>query len=223
MGGHLLSDAALAQVREVVRRVLGQASNGRGHRGVPPVREGDLREGVLAGPLAAATNILTGATTATLTVYRGDGAGDLESAGYSIELTNRSLDLAGSTGVYAIARRLNGEWRPIWIDCSPTNEVQAITVEDADGGTLTLALFGVATAGIDHDATAAAVKSALELHPSIDEVTCTGGPLGTDDVLVEFGGSLANTQVPLMVADGSSLTGSDPTVTVAVDTEGCCG
>ena len=223
MGGHLLSDAALIQVREVVRRVLGQASNGRGHRGVPPVREGDLREGVLAGDLAAATNILTGATTATLTVYRGDGAGDLESAGYSIELTNRSLDLAGSTGVYAIARRLNGEWRPIWIDCSPTNEKQLITVEDATSGTFTLALFGDPTAGIAHDAAASAVKSALEATAGIDDVTCTGGPLGTDDVLVEFGGSLANTQVPKLVADASGLGGSSPSVTVSIDTEGCCG
>lgn len=223
MAGNLLSDEAVAQVREVVLRVLGSPSGGRNDRPVPPVFGTELREGVLAGDLDAATSTLTGASTATLTVYRGDGAGDLESAGYTITVTNRSPDLSAASGVYCIVARINGEWRPIWVDCSPTNEVQALTVEDADGGTFTLALFGAATAGIDHDATAAAVKAALELHPSIDEVTCTGGPLGTDDVLVEFGGSLANTQIPLMVADGGSLTGSSPTVTVTSDTEGCCG
>lgn len=72
----------------------------------------------LTANLARASNSKTGATTAAakLLVPDSDNPGDLKD-GQTITVTNRSLDSSGLSGDYIIVAQINGEWRPIWIDC----------------------------------------------------------------------------------------------------------
>jgi hypothetical protein len=97
---------------------------------------------------------------------------------------------------------------------SGDNEIQTIEIDNASsGGTFTLTVEGVATAGIAWNAAAAAVKSAIEL-VSTATVTVTGGAGPATDWIVEFGGTHAGVAVAMMVGDGSSLTGGTTVVGV---------
>lgn len=108
-----------------------------------------------------------------------------------------------------------------------TDEVQTLTITGTPtGGTFTLTFDGQETDPIDYDATAGEVQTALEALPNLTpgDVTAGGGPLPDTPVTLTFGGSLAGTDVPLIVADGSSLTGgTTPDVAVAVTTPGVDG
>lgn len=75
-------------------------------------------------------------------------------------------------------------------------------------GTFTLTFVSQTTAAIAYNATAADVQSALEALSNIGvgDVSCTGGPLPNRGIIVEFTGSLSNTDVAAMVVDTSSLT-----------------
>ena len=83
-------------------------------------------------------------------------------------------------------------------------EIQSVE-SDATGGDFTLSFEGQTTAAIAWNATAAAVKTALELLSTITEVITTGGILPAA-VLVEFV-TPGPSNVPLMVADDTGLTG----------------
>lgn len=102
------------------------------------------------------------------------------------------------------------------------NETQIITITGApDGGTFTVTYSGQTTGNIAFDASAATVDTALEALSNIGagDVTVTGNAGGP--WTVEFTGALASTNVALMTADGSGLTGgTNPDADVAVDTEG---
>lgn len=100
------------------------------------------------------------------------------------------------------------------------NERQSITQSGASAGTLTLTFGGQTTAGIAYNATAAAVKTALEALSSIDvgDVLVTGGPFGTAPVVVEFTGAHGQTDVAAITADSTGLTGG--TVTIATTQAG---
>lgn len=94
---------------------------------------------------------------------------------------------------------------------SGTNEIQTVeTDDDVSGGTFTLT-FGIYETGtIPYNASAAVVEAALEALNSIGlgNATVTGSaPIWT----VTFAGDLANTDVALMVGDGSLLTGGSAT------------
>jgi hypothetical protein len=183
-------------------------------------------EGFLDGALAASTGNGTTETTATLSLFGGSGA-DWADTGRNVTVTNRSDSLTGASGAFVIAIRVSGEWRPIWIDCASANEIQTVTITGTPtGGTFTLSYQGQTTSGIAYNAAAATVQTALEGLSSIGSgnVACTGGALPGTAVDVEFQGDLANTNVDVMLSDGSSLTGgTSPAVAVTVDTEGCCG
>lgn len=110
------------------------------------------------------------------------------------------------------------------------NEVQRLTV-DASGGSFTLtAHFGAleaTTPPLAFDATAAQVRSALEalsgpqLSGQVEpqrlfgegNVSVSGGPGGAAPYAIEFTGALAGVDVPLLAADGSSLSGGASTAT----------
>ncbi|WP_203236862.1 hypothetical protein [Nocardia panacis] len=96
-----------------------------------------------------------------------------------------------------------------------TNEKQTITVAGTPtGGTLTLTYKGQTTAGIAFNAASTAVKSALESLATIG--TGNVDVTGTGPYVVEFKGTLAGMDLPLMTASGAGLTGgTSPTVTVA--------
>jgi len=104
---------------------------------------------------------------------------------------------------------------------SGDNEVQTVSIDNASsGGTFTLSLGTETTAGIAFDAAAADVKSALELLTGINLVAVTGGPGPATDWIIEFQGTLAGTNVDMLVGDGTSLTGGTTTVGVVETTRG---
>lgn len=222
MAGSVFGPAAVEQMKEIARRVLGEARGGRSDRGVPPVSDAELVEGFLDAALGPATNTLTGPTTANLSVYRGDGSGNLEDTGQTVLITNRSTSLDAVSGAYCVAGRLNGEWRPVWVDCSVRNEVQTL-FSDATSGTFTLTYQGETTSAIAYNASAATIQSELEALPSIGSgnVSCSGGDLPGTAVTVEFTGELAEQDVDTLLVDNSGLSGG--TVSVNVSTPGCCG
>lgn len=102
---------------------------------------------------------------------------------------------------------------------SASDEVQTVTLAGATGGTFTLTYSGQTTAAIAFDASAAAVKSALEALSNIGVGDVNVGKVGSV-YTVSFAGALADTNVAQMTADDSSLTGTTPTVTVATTTAG---
>ncbi len=75
-----------------------------------------IKEGFLDDALGMSTGTGGGEATANLSVYTGTGD-DWEDSGETITVTNRSDDLTADAGTYVIAARINGEWRPIWVDC----------------------------------------------------------------------------------------------------------
>ena len=85
------------------------------------------------------------------------------------------------------------------------NEIQRVTLpEGASSGRFTLTFDGDTTEAIAHNADAETVDSALESLASIDEVTVKAG---SDYWDIEFAGTHANQDVPLLQDDGSNLTG----------------
>lgn len=226
MPGVILSRDAFDRTRTAVRWVetVNRSRPRASRRRSVPVTAAVV-EGFLDGALAASTGNGTTEATATLSLFGGSGAnwGD---TGRNVTVTNRSDSLSGASGAFVIAIKVSGEWRPIWIDCDSTNEVQTITITGSPtGGTFPLTYQGQ-TATIDFDYTAAEVQTDLEALSSIGSgnVSCSGGPLPGTAVAVEFQGDLANTNVNKLLTNSASLTGgTSPEVNVEVDTEGCCG
>lgn len=104
------------------------------------------------------------------------------------------------------------------------DEVQTLAITGTPtGGTFTLTYDGQTTAAIAYNASAATVQTALEALSNIapGDVACTGGTLPGTAVVVTFGGSLADTNVPLMTTNSGSLTGgTSPTASVVETTSG---
>lgn len=120
---------------------------------------------------------------------------------------------------------------PVWHLDGPSglNEVQTVTITGTPtGGTFTLTFSGLTTAGIDFDATAAEVQSALEALSNIEpnDVTVAGGPGPGTPYTVTFdsgfdGGQFEGVNVAQMTASGAGLTdGTAPAVTVTTTTGG---
>lgn len=89
-----------------------------------------------------------------------------------------------------------GVLKNIWVDgrgdANGVSEVQTVDVSGASSGTFTLTFEGYTTAPIAFDASAATVETELEKLVNIENVTCTGGPLNTAPVSVEFTDRKAN-------------------------------
>lgn len=101
------------------------------------------------------------------------------------------------------------------------NEVQQITSSGATSGTLTITFDGQTTAAIAFDATAAAIKAALEALSNIDLVSASGGPINSAAVDIEFQGVNAAKPLPQMTLDTTGLVGGANGV--ATLTEGVTG
>ena len=96
------------------------------------------------------------------------------------------------------------------------NEIQTISSpSNPTGGTFTLSYGGDTTSAIAYNASAATIQTALEALNTIPvgSVACTGGALPGTPVTVTFQDELATTDVDLLVADASSLTGVTGSVT----------
>lgn len=104
------------------------------------------------------------------------------------------------------------------------DEVQTLSVTGVPtGGTFTLTFQGQTTAAIAFNATAAAVKTALDALSNLEvgDTTTAGGPLGTAAVTITFGGRYAGGNVAKISTDGTALTGgTDPEAVITVTTEG---
>ena len=95
-----------------------------------------------------------------------------------------------------------------------TNESQTIAVAGATGGTFTLTFDGQTTAPIAFPLDNAVIEAALEALSNLDDVAVTG----TGTRTVNFRGNKSEQNVPLMTGDGTGLTGTAPTLTVAMAT-----
>jgi hypothetical protein len=124
---------------------------------------------------------------------------------------------------------------PVWhaqVLAFPTNlqspgasgEVQNVAV-NATGGTFTLSFKSQTTTPVlAYNAPASTVESELKALSTIPaggtvSVTKVNAYALTGQYVVTFGGALHGAGVPQMTADGTSLTGPSPTVTVALATE----
>jgi hypothetical protein len=93
---------------------------------------------------------------------------------------------------------------------------------NATGGTFTLTFGGNTTPAQQWNSSAPAIQTALNALASIGAggVECTGGPLGTADVVVNFIGSALIGAQPVLTHADASLTGGTPTATVTHTTTG---
>lgn len=87
-------------------------------------------EGILAEPLLAATNTLTGPTTATVDEIKWDTATDFRLTGNSFTATNRDETLEFGSGQKITCARIHGEWRPLAGGGSSGNSVIHFTIVD---------------------------------------------------------------------------------------------
>jgi len=101
------------------------------------------------------------------------------------------------------------------------NEIQQVSLADGvSGGTFTLTYDGVTSGTIAYDAAAATVETALEAMSNIGVGDATVSGTGPWDI--EFTGANATVNVPMMVGDGSSLTGTH-TIAATEITQGRTG
>lgn len=96
------------------------------------------------------------------------------------------------------------------------NQTQILSASGTSG-TFKLRYGQGVTAALNYNATAAAVQSALEALSGIGagNVVCSGGPLPTTPITIEFVGNLFNTAQPLLIPQDVS---TDLTVTVTGQT-----
>lgn len=99
------------------------------------------------------------------------------------------------------------------------NEVQTVVIAGANAGTFTLSFRGDVTPTIAYNAATSAVETALETLTSLEnaDVAVTGS---AGSYTITFSGQYANQNVEALVADGTSLGGASPTITVNTTTEG---
>jgi hypothetical protein len=101
------------------------------------------------------------------------------------------------------------------------NEVQAVSISGTTGGTFKLEFEGQKTAAVAFSASAAELKAALEALSTIGAGNVEVAK--PSQFSVTFIGKFAHTSVPLMVPDGTSLTGTKPKITVSETTKGFGG
>lgn len=102
-----------------------------------------------------------------------------------------------------------------------TNEVQTLSMTGTvSAGTFTITAFGETTAAIAYDATAAEIVTALEALDAFEagDISGTGGPAHSADVVFTFGGYYAGEDVALMTVNSTGLTGG--TYAIAETTPG---
>jgi hypothetical protein len=135
------------------------------------------------------------------------------------KLRDRADALVLPDDVERAVRRIDGVERVLVMDnyVPGVNELQTVTVTSATGGTLPLTYSAQTVTGIAYNAIASVVQTALESLSNIDigDVACTGGPLNTAPVTVEFKGLLAGTNVAAMTTSSASLTGGGAAAAIA--------
>ena len=103
------------------------------------------------------------------------------------------------------------------------NEIQTLDLYGTPtGGTCDIIFDGESASGIAYNASAATVESALEALSNIGagNVSCSGGPWPGSTITCEFVSSLAETALPEMTIDPSSLTGGSISASISETTQG---
>jgi len=109
------------------------------------------------------------------------------------------------------------------ITVTDANELQALTPGGTvSGGSFTLTFDSEETAALDFDSTAAEIQTALEGLTTVGagNVLCTGGPVHSDPVIVEFVGDLAGLDQPEIVVDDALLTGAGAEIVASTTQHG---
>lgn len=106
---------------------------------------------------------------------------------------------------------------------SSANESQIVTVHKATGGTTVLTFDGQSTSALAITASAATVQSALEALGNLAPGDVAVTLLATGSWKITFQGAYAGTDVPVITASTSSLTGGDCQVVVTLVSAGVPG
>ncbi|MBS1691930.1 MAG: phage major capsid protein [Actinobacteria bacterium] len=102
-----------------------------------------------------------------------------------------------------------------------TNEVQTVTITGSPtGGTFTLSFRGATTSGLNYNAAASTVQTALQGLATIGSGNATVAGSAGGPYTVTFASALAATAVDQLVANGASLTGGTPAIAVTTTAEG---
>lgn len=155
--------------------------------------------GTLAREWLFEQSTTTEETTATYTIQQGSGVRAHQAAGgflsgFTVQGDPDAVDISSLEG---FARALTDGVQ------MSTNEVQTLTAAGPPtSGTFQLTFSGQQTATIAFNATAGAIQTALEAlsNIAVGDVVCTGGPINTTPVLVEFRGAYRQTDVALMTS-----------------------
>ena len=100
------------------------------------------------------------------------------------------------------------------------DEVQALAVTGATGGTFSLGFEGQTTKPIPYNAPPESVQAALQALTTIGSGNVVVASRGDGSYDVEFEGSLADTNVPQLTTEFSTLLPPDATAVVSTTTEG---
>lgn len=112
------SNRAAQRIVSGIRRIEQIPVEPRSHRPHGPrLGRGGKHEGYLCEDLGAATDTLTGPTTAEATKLVKNEFGDL-THGSHVTITNRDTTLTLEAWTYIIWERINGENRIVWAACA---------------------------------------------------------------------------------------------------------
>jgi len=160
---------------------------------------------------------LSSGSTANASLYKFTG-GAFVDTGTTITVREGlgvCTDIASGT-VCWVSRVAGAGYCVISANCS-CNEIQRIIISGTPtGGTYTLTFDGQTTGNLNHNTTAAAVRTALEGLSNVDsgDVACTGGDHPGSFIEVEFTGQYLETDVAEMTSTSSLTGGSSPTITI---------
>ncbi|MFI5778138.1 phage tail tube protein [Nocardia sp. NPDC051570] len=175
------------------------------------LRKGNLAAGFIADPgqekLRLHGEEIGAANTAHVRYWRTDGIDEAKEGYFAVKWVSAAEDKEGLYG-FTCSLTGKGQLKKITKPIAPTTKT--ITLPTSTGGTFTVTVDGQTSTGIAYNATAAAVKTALEALSTVGagkaEVTgSTGGPY-----TVGLPGTATT-----VTASGSSLTPPGSTVTVA--------
>lgn len=123
----------------------------------------------------------------------------------------KTLGMQGDRNGVSLSGGMMGQLTTSGITLTPgTNEVQTLhKTGTVGGGTFTLTFMGEKTSALAFGATLSTVLTAVQglANLSAADITATGGPAGTADIVFTFGGRFASADVPLIISDSTLLTG----------------
>lgn len=95
------------------------------------------------------------------------------------------------------------------VSTAAVNEVQTLAASSATAGTFTLTFNGQTTAALPYNATATQIAQALQAlsNVGVGQVSASGGPAQSTNVVLTFIGDYAGRDVPLITVNKANLTG----------------